>query len=223
MAIRYYDEVLAYKIKKWIPENSTLRVLKPDETKRLFETKADDSNDAPIKLPIVSLSRSNDIELLLNIKNSKSFDGLKLSKGSNALQINSIPIKLNYQLDIWTKDMEEGDEYLRNFLFKLINNPVIKISFPYQGVDVEHIANIRVLSTISDTSDVAEHLFPGQFTRWSIQLEIQDAFFFNIPARKKWKIIDVDVDTNADLSVNLDISKDISTEGDIEVVYKKEN
>lgn len=222
MAIRYYDEVLAYKIKKWIPENSTLRVLKPDETKRLFETKADDSNDMPIKLPIVSLSRSNDIELLQNIKNSKSYDGLKLNNaGVNSLQLNSIPIKLSYQLDIWTKTMEEGDEYLRSFLFKLINNPVIKIVFPYQGIDVEHIANIRVLNSVSDTSDIAERLFPGQFTRWSIQLEIQDAFFFNIPARKHWKLIDVDIDTKTSLSADLAINKELDIDDDIEIVYQK--
>ena len=37
MAIRYYDDALIYKLKKWIPENTNLRVLKPDESKRLFE------------------------------------------------------------------------------------------------------------------------------------------------------------------------------------------
>ncbi len=196
MATRYYDSVLSYKILKWIPESSNLRVLKPDETTRLFEVLADDSNDAPVKLPFIAISRDPDIELLSTIKNSKSYDGIKLiSAGSNSLQLNVIPIRLGYQLDIYTKTYEEGDEYVRSFLFKLINNPVIKVLIPYQGVNIEHIANIRILSPISDTSDISQHLFPGQFTRWSIKLEIQDAFYFNIPYRKGWKLIDVDLES----------------------------
>jgi hypothetical protein len=84
---------------------------------------------------------------------------------SHSAQLNVIPIKLVYQLDIYTKTYEEGDEYLRNFLFKLINNPVIKIAIPYNGVEIEHIANIRVLDTVSDTSAISERIFSGQFTR----------------------------------------------------------
>lgn len=168
-----------------MPENTNLRVLKPDESKRLFETKADDTKDRPARLPFIALSRNNDIELLSSIKSSKSFDGLKLiGDKASTVQLNVIPIKLQYQLDIYTKKMEDGEEYLRNFLFKLINNPVIKIRVPYNGVDIEQKANIRVLSTVSDTSDIAQHLYPGQFTRWTIQLEIQDAFLFSIPIRK---------------------------------------
>jgi hypothetical protein len=77
---------------------------------------------------------------------------------------------------------------LRQYLFKLINNPVIKIVVPYNGVEVEQIANIRVLNTVSDTSEIAERLFPGQFNRWTLQLEIQDAFLYDVPYRKNWKL-----------------------------------
>jgi hypothetical protein len=55
------------------------------------------------------------------------------------------------------------DEYVRNFLFKLINNPVLKVKIPYNGAEIEHIANIRVLSNVSDTSDISERIFVGQF------------------------------------------------------------
>jgi hypothetical protein len=132
------------------------------------------------------LSRNNDISLLSTVKNPKSFDGLRIArtiKNPEALkeenlkkekpepvisytaQLNVIPIKLMYQLDIYTKTAEEGDEYVRNFLFKLINNPVLKISIPYNDLNVEHIANIRVLDTVSDTSSISERIFSGQFTR----------------------------------------------------------
>ena len=188
MAVRYYDDILAAKLQRWNPE-SNLRVLKPNETKRLFEISANDSGDKPITLPCVALSRNNDIELLLNVKSPKSYAGLKLKQTpEETLMLNAIPIRLQYQLDIYTKTAEEGDEYLRQYLFKLINNPVIKILIPYNNANVEHIANIRVLNTISDTSDISERIFAGQFTRWTIQLEIMDAFLYDVPYRKNWAL-----------------------------------
>lgn len=140
--------------------------MKPDETKRLFELKADDKNDAPVKLPIIALSRNNDIELASSVKTPLSYDGFKIYSDENiSVHFNAIPINLSYQLDIYTKTYEEGDEYVRAFLFKLINNPTIKIEIPYNDANIEHIANIHVLPTVSDTSAISERLFPGQFTR----------------------------------------------------------
>lgn len=189
MALEYYDDAIIAKLKKWTPTNLDLRILKPDESKRLFETTADDSGDKNIKLPMIALSRNNDIELLLNVKSPRSYDGLKLHQTEDeTVQMNVIPVKLQYQMDIYTKKYYEADEYVRQYLFKLINNPVIKIVVPYNGQNIEQIANIRILSTVSDTSDVPQRLFSGQFTRWTIQMEIQDAFLYDIPYRRNWKI-----------------------------------
>lgn len=225
MAINYYDDALILKLKKWVPEESNLRILKPDESKRLFELTADDNKDNAFKLPLIALSRSNDIELLSTTKQPKSYDGLKLSgsKDNDAvLQFNVIPIKLNYQLDIYTKTYEEGDEYLRNFLFKLINNPVIKIEIPYNGVYVQHIANIRIQPTVSDTSAISERIFSGQFTRWTIQLEIMDAFLFSIPYRKNWKLYYNDSDfLEGDVLGAIELSNTIVEVGETEEVPLK--
>lgn len=240
MAIRYYDDLLAEKLKRWVPENSKLRVLKPDETKRLFETKADDNNDKNIKLPFIALSRNADIQLLSNIKQAKSYAGLKLSnleyfKTGNpedmdavegTLQLNVIPIQVNYQLDIYTKTFEEGDEYLRNFLFKLINNPVMVITIPYHGQNFQHVVNIRVDNTVSDTSGISERLYSGQFTRWTITMELQDAFLFNIPYRKNWLLdgsgFEV-FENTADLDVDDELVIKGKVDAEIEPIFKEEN
>lgn len=195
MALRYYDDIVAAKIKYWMPDDNTLRVLKPDETKRLFETYADDKKDTPVKLPLIALSRSPDLELLLNIKNPRSFDGLKLEQTQkNTRQLNVIPVKLLYQMDIYTKTFEEADEYLRQYLFKLINNPKIHIDIPYNNTTYSHVAYIRVLSNVADTSNISERIFSGQFTRWTIQFEVQDAFFFSVPYRNNWRLYVDDAD-----------------------------
>ena len=198
MACRYYDELLVEKLKRWLPDTTNLRVLKPDETKKLFQLAAEDTFDEPLKLPLIAVSRNTDLELLSTVKSPKSYDGLRILANNTVYKFGSlpkttalfnvIPIKPVYQLDIYTKTAEEGDEYLRTFLFKLINNPVLKITIPYNDFGVEHIANIRVMNTVSDTSAISERLFSGQFNRWTIQLELQDAFLFSIPYRKNWSL-----------------------------------
>ena len=232
MAVRYYDDALVAKISKWIPQDSKLRVLRPDETKRLFETKADDRNDKPLTLPLIALSRDKDIELLSNIKQNRSYDGLTyLTSPDVTAKINVIPIQVRYQLDIYTKTYEEADEYVRTFLFKLINNPTFYIIIPYNaGVNrqakingetkdvpaLKHVVNIRVLSTVSDTSDIAERIFPGEFTRWSIQLELQDAYLFSVPYKRNWQIEGVEIGLANKLSdsISLDDVEEVTLDED---------
>lgn len=210
MAIHYYDDIIVQKLQRWIPEASKLRVLKPDETKKLFELTANDNKDKEITLPLIALSRKDDLELLSTVKSPKSFDGLRILpdgipdfsrlKGqeyTDALkaiptataQFNVLPIRPEYQLDIYTKTAEECEEYLRSFLFKLINNPTLMIEIPYNNLKIEHIAYIRVLSNVANTSAISERLFSGQFTRWTIQFELHDAFFFSIPYRTNWRFV----------------------------------
>ena len=214
MAVRYYDDAMVAKLKRWIPDASRLRVLKPDESTRLMQLQADDSGDKNFKLPFVTLSRDKSIEIISNIKQNKSFDGLKLiDMHGKTANLNVIPIKVQYQLDIYTKTYYEGDEYVRNFLFKLINNPLLIIEIPYNDSSLRFTANIRVLDTVSDTTDIAEHLFPGQFTRWSIQMELQDAFLFSVPYRNNWKFIASD----------LEVSEKIEDPGEIEKITQTKN
>jgi hypothetical protein len=196
MAISYYDEAVTQKIKGWLADSSKLRVLSPDESNRLIQLNAEDTKDKPLKLPLIAISRNKDIEIESAIKQNKSFDGLVIGQdniGASTVHLNVIPIKTTYQLDIYTKKRIEADEYIRQYLFKLINNPQIIIEIPYNNYIVRHTANLRVLNTVSDTSDIPTHVFAGQFYKWTIQLELQDGFLFSIPQRQGWKFVGFEV------------------------------
>lgn len=200
MAISYYDEAITQKIKGWLAGSSKLRVLSPDESNRLIQLQAEDSNDEPLKLPLIAISRNKDIEIESAIKQNKSFDGLVIGPdrdGAATIHLNVIPVKTTYQLDIYTKKRIEADEYVRQYLFKLINNPQIIIDIPYNSSNhdyiIRHTANLRVLNTVSDTSDIPTHIFAGQFYKWTIQLELQDGFLFSIPQKQNWRIVGVEV------------------------------
>lgn len=230
MAIHYYDDLITEKLRRWLPETSNLHILHPDETKKFFELTADANNDQAFALPLIAVSRKDELELLSTVKNPKSFDGLKLTpadqktdlsalKGAayeralaaipeGTYQFNVIPIRPEYQLDIYAKTAVECEEYVRSFLFKLINNPLLQIEIPYQNLNIEHTAYIRLLSNIANTSAISERIFSGQFTRWTMQFELHDAFLFSIPYRKNWKLDGHD----------LELSKEISQDGIIEEI-----
>ena len=184
MAIRYYDDALAAKINSWLPKdkNRTIQVLKPDETRRMFTIEANEKNDKPISLPLIALSRGTSIDMIYTAKSPLSFDGLKLAWGSNgALKINAIPISLTYQLDIYTRHYDEGDALLRNFIFQIINNPQLVIELPYNNQNLKQVASIKLQGQAEDTSDIAERVFPGQFTRWTLRIDVLGAYLYDLP------------------------------------------
>jgi hypothetical protein len=181
MAIGLIDEALYAKIQGWIKDPNMV-ILKPNETLRLFQTVADQTNDKPITLPLIALSRDSDIEVLQTNKRPLSFSGTILeANNKNVELLNGIPIEVSYQLDIYTKGFAEGDEYLRNFVFNFVNHPKLIINIPYNKVNLKHTANVRISSTITDTSDIPQRLFSGQFTRWTIKLFVDDCYLFSVP------------------------------------------
>ena len=95
MAISYYDEAITQKIKGWLADSSKLRVLSPDESSRLIQLNAEDTEDKPLKLPLISLSRNKDIEIESAIKQNKSFDGLIIGEdktNATTIHMNVIPV-----------------------------------------------------------------------------------------------------------------------------------
>lgn len=182
MAIRFYDEALHAKIGRWLKRRTAVTVLGPEDVERLFQIQADLSGDKPLTLPLVALSRASEFEILSVNQKPLSREGAKLlatdEKGSH---LSAIPVSIKYQLDVYTKGYAEGDEYLRNFIFNFVNHPKLKISIPYNGSTIEHVSSVTLDGTVQDNSDVPQRLFPGQFTRWTLGLTIDDAYLFSVP------------------------------------------
>lgn len=128
--------------------------------------RANQNNDEPLTLPLIAISRNNEIEITNTSKRMLTYDGIMLKANEDkTLQIDGIPMTLNYQIDIYTRHMNEADEYMINFVFSIINHPKIKVQLPYNNIDYEHYSYMRILSTIEDNSDIPQKLFPNQFTR----------------------------------------------------------
>ena len=202
MAIRFYDEALADKIGSWIVD-SDVKVLRPDETSRLFSMKADEALDKPVSLPIIALSRDPRMGIVIPGKRPMSYDGVRLRAYDDTgnevalpanFKVNAIPMSLRYSLDIYCRRMDEADEYMRNFVFNFVNYPNLNVSFRYNGVDFRHRSTIYLSDEIADNSDIKERLFPDQFTRYTLSLSVDDAYLFSIPKNINWNVSGVVVD-----------------------------
>lgn len=181
MSIRYYDEALVDKIKRWV-KDPNLQIIKPEESTRLFEMVADENKDQPLSLPLISISRDRSIEIINTQKQIKTFQGFNQSdKESINIPANVIPINVGYQIDIYTKGMVEADEYIRNFVFNFINYPRMKINIPYNNLNVEHVVDLRLDSNIADNSDIKEHLFSDEFVRFTLKINLEGAYLFSLP------------------------------------------
>lgn len=188
MAFYYYDQALLEKIQGWVGDNK-IKITGPEETRRLFQYRADVNNDEPIQLPLITLRRNREVNILSTNKKPLVFDGLTLNATKEKSdQLNGIPIHLSYQIDIYTRYERECDEYVRNFIFNIIKFPKIQIQIPYNDSNIKHDSNIRLEGNVINNSDISERLVAGQFTRFTIPIYIDDAYLFDYRFRPNYDI-----------------------------------
>lgn len=190
MGARFYDEALSAKIGGWL-KNPNLKILKPSEVSRFLEIALDEGKDK-LELPQFVLIRDG-YRILNRNKQVKSFDGVtirvydkdgNLVDNGNAGKINAIPIQLDYQFDIYTYKMEDCDEYVRQFIFNFINFPTGTVIIPYNDFKIEQKFTVHINENVEDNSDIPQRLFPAQFTRYTLNLTIDDAYLFSLPIKE---------------------------------------
>ena len=190
MAVRFYDEALLSKLKKWTADTQ-VQLTGVNETRRLFEIVADKTSDKPLQLPLIALSRSGGYTIQEKYKQPRSYGGstMIVSTESGA-KLNAIPIGISYQLDIYARYLAEADEYARNIVFNIINYPKLTIEIPYEDTGLRHDANIRLTTDVEDNSDIPERLIPGQFTRFTVGIDIDDAYLFDVRVKNNISLVD---------------------------------
>ena len=190
MSIYLYDEALIRKLQNWTA-NTQINIYGPEQTSRMFEVIGDKTNDTPIKLPIIAIRRNPTINIINPNKKPTTYDGLvipELSTENKALKLSMIPVNIGYQLDIYCRYMKEADVLMRSVVFNIINHPTLQVLIPYNNINLEHNANIRLASDVEDNSDIPERFVPGQFTRLSLNINIDDAYLWDARERDNLKV-----------------------------------
>ena len=192
MSVNLYDKALLEKLSNWT-RNTKMNIVGPNDARRIFEIVADNTNDKPLQLPMIVLTRPggytiNDQGLA---KHPLSYNGAKLhSDAETSVLLNAIPITIPYQLDVYCRYFEEADEYSRNLVFNIINFPKLTVTIPYNGENYKHDSNIRMDDGVEDNSGIPERLVTGQFTRMTIALNIDDAYLWDVRKAGNWTVCD---------------------------------
>lgn len=188
MGVKLYDDALLDKLKRWA--GTQLTITGVNETKRLFEVISDIKNDKSIDLPLVALRRQGGYKILNKNKQPGSHQGaIMQASADKSVILNKIPIGISYQLDIYTRYLEEADEYARNFIFNIINYPRVTVEIPYHDKGIKHDSNIRLISDVEDNSDIAERLISGQFSRITLSFDIDDAYLWDVRIKDNLSIV----------------------------------
>ena len=180
MSLKLYDDALFNKLNKWVA-GTDVHLTSVNDTKTVFETLIDEKYDKSIQLPLITISRNRGYTIQQKYKQPTSFMGARMiATPSGAVSLNIIPIRIQYQIDIYAKYLEQADEYARNMIFNIINYPKLTVEIPYEEAGFTHDANIRIASDVEDGSNISERLFAGQFSRLILTIDIDDAFLFDV-------------------------------------------
>ena len=127
MSTYLYDEAIMNKLKRWgLPNSATL--LSPNDIQNLYDIINQQNGDRGIALPLITLNRSGNFNITRVEKSPLSINALKIAKTKErSMQLNAIPIELEYQLDIYARQRVQADEYARELAFNFINYPEIEI------------------------------------------------------------------------------------------------
>lgn len=216
MSLTLYDKAVTEKIKAWILDPNMV-VLSPDETTRMFEWKADISEDKPMRLPFITIQRNRDITIR-DAGNKAMTRAGKVFNNQKGISdhLNAVPISISYVINIYTKFLEQADEYVRNFVFNFINYPGIVIKIPYNDSPLTYTSFITLQDTITDNSDIPERLVPGQFSRLTLNIALNDAYLFSYNRRKVPHITGIQIENKVPDGSEEDESGDTSSTGEFQ-------
>lgn len=185
-----YDEAVVNKFRELFNSESIF-IVAPDRAK---EVKAQLESDS-VKFPLISLDRlSWSIrDDMVNWSASRMGVPDSISEDNKANIMHVIPIRINYQLDVYTVDRVSNDEILRELIFYFMLHPTLFVNIPY-GLDTKHKFNLFFNSDIEENSNTVEHINKGVLYRTTANLYTDDAYLFaNTPADLVFGNIDKEV------------------------------
>lgn len=192
MSFKIYDDAITKKITFWT-KDTDVHIYSPDDTKKLFQVIADKNNDKPIKLPLIAIRRKPSVRISSN-KMPLTYDGLMLEANiGKSLSLNAIPMQISYQIDIYTRYQQEADELIRNIVFNIINFPTLTAELQYNNTILDHESTLTLADEIQDSSAIPERLINGQFTRFTLDISVNNAYLWDVRLRDNYIIEDVNV------------------------------
>ena len=132
-----------------------------------------------VKFPLISINRvSYSIrEEERNFHALHSGGTVRINDNNTVDKARIIPIRINYQVDVFTVDKKMNDEIVRELLFYLSLKPTHEIYVEY-GINMKHHFNLLLDPDIQDNSDTINHINNGVLFRNTFTMYCPDAYLW---------------------------------------------
>lgn len=169
-----YDNAILDKFRELFDTDKIFIV--PPERAKMIRAQLDDDT---IKFPLISLDRRGWTMLDDHNSWSASVKGIpdSINNDGSANILHAIPIKIEYQLDVFTVDKVSCDEILRELIFYFKLHPTMQVHIPY-GLETNHNFNVYFNPEVEDNSDTVEHINKGVLYRYTASFYTDDAYLF---------------------------------------------
>ncbi len=183
-----YDEAIVNDLKKSFNtdfEDSVITVIGPDAA---IEVYAQLQNDQ-LKFPAVVLARDNETAIdteRINFSRLRKGIDVVIDNETNAVYSERVmPVALNYTMTIYTTNLADMDELVREILFKYVQMYFLTIEIPYEDKrKIRFGISVTPDGRISRTSGTAEYLSAGKLYESTIPLKCEGAVLLNyVPKR----------------------------------------
>lgn len=175
--IQIYDEAIVKKFQHLF--NDTRITIQPPENAIRYTAQLEQDD---VTFPLISLNQTNWSIRRGDLSFAQSRTGvLNRVNPDNSLSVMKvIPIRIDYQLDIYTVNKVENHEIYRELLFYFHNNPTLEVEIPYT-LNTKHVFNLMFNDDIVDNSDTVEHVNKGVLYRYTSTWYTNDAYLFDGP------------------------------------------
>lgn len=194
--------------------NDTVQIGSPD---LMYNIIGQLNKDQPI-LPFISLQRLN-WQLNLDRQGYQTFIGdqvyTRLGVDNKPIEVRAqvIPITINWQLSVWTRDRITNDALVREILWYYHLRPSLLV-YVQHGLNIAHKFNIYFNSGIEDNSDLANQINNGTYFRQDLSLYSDDSYLWKANYQNKVEItphlyFNYGLDTNGNSNTISDSDIDI--------------
>ncbi|MBQ4543715.1 MAG: hypothetical protein IJA19_06060 [Clostridia bacterium] len=173
--IHLYDDAILNLYRK-VFDDSRIHLLPVENAIKFMAHLEDDT----VQFPLVSTTRLGWTIRKDQVSHKQLFDGgpVRFSEEQQSVKMACIiPIRIEYQMDLFTTDRISGDEILREWLFYIFRNPTLEVEVPY-GLNIKHKFNVYFDPTVTDNSDIIEHTNRGVYFRNTLHFYTDDAYLF---------------------------------------------
>lgn len=171
MSFGCYDTAIIDNFRK-VFDNDSVYILPVEDAFRFVAQ----LNRDKFELPVISTTRLGIQILSSQVNQAQKTKGFLVRRdgANNNTFVQVIPIRIEYQIDIFTVDRASCDEITRELIFYFYQNPTLVAHFDY-GLDIDHNFNLFLNEDIVDNSDTLEHVNTGVKFRNTLTFYTDDA------------------------------------------------